>query len=99
MKLKEWVKKTEKKMKENDHMYIMYKRKFGKLEQIRMIYKSDLKKYPLLLEADVVKEEEEESEYMSFNMSFQCTGQGKCMNYSCWIDNDQAMIGLNIKSK
>ena len=94
MRLKEWIKKTEKKMQEHDQMFIMYKRKFGDRETSFDINKLTLKNHPLLLEADVIKENEYESEYMSFNMSFKCTGQGKCMNYSCWIDGDQARIAL-----
>ena len=94
MKLKEWIKKTEKKMQEHDSMFIMYKRKFGNKETNFDINKLTLKKHPVLLDADVIQESEYESEYMSFNLSFQCTGEGKCMNYNCWIDSDQAMIGL-----
>lgn len=97
MKLKDWIKKTEKSMKENDMMNIRYKRKIGKTEQNFPIYKSHLRQYPLLLEADVIKEDVSETEYMSFSLNLTCTGKGKCKEYFCWIDSDQAKIALHIK--
>lgn len=54
MRLKEWIKKTEAKMRDQDYIHIFYIRKIGSTEQTRQIFKTDLKKYPLLLEADVV---------------------------------------------
>ena len=98
MKLKEWIKKTEKSMKENDIMNIMYRRKLGKTtEQNWPIYKTHLQQHPLLLEADVVKEDVYESEFMSFSLKLTCTDKGVCKQYNCWIDPDQAKIALNIK--
>lgn len=97
MRLKEWIKKTEAKMRDQDYMNILYIRKIGRTEQTRQLFKTDLKQYPLLLEADVVKQDEYESEYMSFSLNMKCTGQGKCIQYTCWIDSDEARIALNLK--
>ena len=98
MKLKEWIMKTKKKMKSNDMMFIMYKKSLGIREPLNFeIYKLDLKKHPILLEADVIEEKLEEREYMNFTMSFQCTGQGKCMHYYCWIDRNQVEIAFHTK--
>lgn len=92
MKLKTWINKTKKKIKGAD-MYTIYYDFKGRNE---WVHSGMIKRHPILLEADVVKVEQYETEYMAANFGG-ITGKGKCYQYVCWIDTDQALISLGRK--
>ena len=91
MKLKEWLEQTKKQMKGNDSYSVFC---IWRKENM-MITPIHIKRYPQLLEADIVKEDNYETEYMSFSLSMKQTGKGKCMQYNCWLDNKQVNLATN----
>jgi len=100
MKLKQWLAKTDKLMKGNiyDHRHIRYVAGMyqGK-EYVNIITQNQLKEYPLLLDATVVKEKVYDSEYILASFTSTNCGSGKCKQYSCWLDADQVKIAFKNK--
>ena len=98
MKLKEWLAKVDKKMKEHDFRYIDYKAGVYKGKSwYNNISQEQIKHYPLLLECDVVEDKVSDSEYTLASFTSLNCGSGKCKLYSCRLDADEVEIAFKNK--
>ena len=98
MKLKEWLAKVDKIIGSHDLKTIDYQagRINGKV-WYNNITGEQIRKYPLLLECDVIEEKEYDSEYILASFTSMNCGSGKCKQYSCRLDADEVAIAFKNK--
>ena len=100
MKLKDWLKKTNKKLGDYDLKHIDYEAgRYGAGPYKGQIWyntvsEEQIGRFPLLLECDVIQEKEYDSEYILASFTSLNCGSGKCKQYSCRLDADQVKIAF-----